>query len=309
MSSEIQKAYKYCEKVTRHYAKSFYFAAKFLPKDKQPAVYALYALCRHLDNEVDDAEVKDSVAAIKAVEIWKSKLISNAKAQSDMDAKKIDDKTNPKFKIQNSKSMDLVLLAWTDTLTKYNIPKKLPLELMEGVLMDTHIKRYETFDELYVYCYRVASTVGLMSSEILGYSKPEALDYAEALGIAMQLTNILRDIREDSEMGRIYLPQEDLRRFKVTEQQIFEQRLDENFVNLMKFETKRARQFYQKAELGIPMLEKNSRFGVLLASRIYSRILDEIERQNYDIFTNRAHTTTRQKMLSIPQIWFEARSL
>ncbi len=189
----------------------------------------------------------------------------------------------------------------------YEIPQKLPLELMQGVLMDTTIKRYETFEELYVYCYRVASTVGLMSSEIFGYTKLETLEYAEALGIAMQLTNILRDVKEDAAMGRIYLPQEDLRRFNVSEKQIFANDFDENFERMMKFQIKRARDYYRKAEKGIPLLEKDTRFTVLLASRIYSRILDEIERQNHDVFRKRAHTTFWQKLSMIPKIKRESK--
>jgi phytoene synthase len=202
-----------------------------------------------------------------------------------------------------------VLSAWKDLLETYKIPQNLPFELMQGVLMDTQKKRYETFEELYVYCYRVASTVGLMSSEILGYSDPVALRYAEAMGIAMQLTNILRDVKEDAQMNRIYLPQEDLRKFKVSEAQILDNKYNESFVDLMKFQVERARQYYAKGEEGIPLLEKDSRFTVLLASRIYSKILDVIEKQNYNVFNRRAHTSKRQKFLAIPKIWFTARKL
>jgi phytoene synthase len=148
-----------------------------------------------------------------------------------------------------------------------------------------------------------------MSSEIFGYREAATLEYAEALGIAMQLTNILRDVKEDAAMNRIYLPQEDLRKFGVTQEQIFENKFDTNFAELMKFEIERAREFYQKAERGIPLLEKDTRFTVLLASRIYGRILDEIERQNYDVFSRRAHTTASQKVLSILHIWHQAKRL
>jgi len=300
MSQTIEKAYKYCETVTKNHAKSFYFAAKFLPKRKQRPIYALYALCRSVDDEVDEAEVENEAQAIKAVESWKRKL---------NEVYQLVQSPKPKAQSPNLENQNLVLIAWEDLLKKYKIPQHLPLELMKGVLQDTHVKRYETFDELYVYCYRVASTVGLMSSEIFGYEKPETLEYAEALGIAMQLTNVLRDIKEDAEMGRIYLPQEDLRRFQISEQQIFDCRINANFVELMKLQIKRARDYYEKACKGIPLLERDTRFTVLLALRIYSRILDEIERQDYDVFGNRAHTTLRQKFFSIPKIWLEARNL
>jgi len=296
-SNEIEKAYRYCETVTKTHAKSFYFAAKFLPKPKRQAVYPIYAFCRHVDDAVDDAENSSEKKVVEAIEKWKAILdeiyqIAETKGQ------------RPKTKNQN-----LILFAWQDLLKKHKIPQNLPLELMQGVLMDTHTKRYETFDDLYVYCYRVASTVGLMSSEILGYSDKIALHYAEALGIAMQLTNILRDVKEDAAMGRIYLPQEDLRKFGVSEEQIFAGEISDDFIEMMKFQIGRARDCYRTGEKGISLLEKDSRLTVLLASRIYARILDEIERQNYNVFTRRAHTTSAQKLLSIPKIWSEARNI
>jgi phytoene synthase len=296
-SNEIEKAYRYCETVTKTHAKSFYFAAKFLPKPKQKAVYPIYAFCRHVDDAVDDEESSSEEKVVETIEKWKVILDEIYQIAETKDQR-------PKTKNQN-----LILLAWQDLLNAHKIPQNLPLELMQGVLMDTHTKRYESFDELYVYCYRVASTVGLMSSEILGYSDKIALRYAEALGIAMQLTNILRDVKEDAAIGRIYLPQEDLRKFGVSKEQIFAGEMSENFIKMMKFQIERARDYYRTGENGISLLEKDSRFTVLLASRIYARILDEIERQNYDVFTRRAHTTSAQKLLSIPKIWSEARKL
>jgi 15-cis-phytoene synthase len=295
-NSEIETAYEYCKSVTREHAKSFYFSAKFLPKHKQRPIYALYALCRHIDDEVDEAEVSSEAEAIAAVERWKQKLKAVYSGQWSVVSGQKDEQST-------------VLFAWEDLLKTYKIPQNLPLELMQGVLMDTHTNRYETFEELYVYCYRVASTVGLMSSEIFGYEKPETLDYAEALGIAMQLTNILRDIKEDAAMDRIYLPQEDLRRFAISEQAIFDNVFDAKFVEFMKFQIVRAREYYAKCLQGIPLLDKDTRFCVLLAARIYGRILDEIEKQDYNVFKARAHTTKLQKISLIPKIWLESRNL
>ena len=291
----IENAYKYCESVTKSNAKSFYFAAKFLPLHKQKPVYPIYAFCRHVDDEIDEIGEGDEKKAVETVLKWKKQLelLYQGKIKQ----------------TEIAEPSSMVFLAWSDLLQTYKIPQNLPLELIQGVLMDTNIKRYETFDELYIYCYRVASTVGLMSSEILGYSDEIALEYAEAMGIAMQLTNILRDIKEDAAMNRIYLPQEDLQRFGVTEAQIFENRFNANFEKLMRFEMERARDFYNKGEKGIAYLEKDTRFTVLLASRIYGKILDEIEKQNFDVFLKRAHTTKRQKLFSIPKIWRESRKL
>ncbi|MBS1792603.1 MAG: squalene/phytoene synthase family protein [Acidobacteria bacterium] len=294
--STIEKAYRYCEEVTRLHAKSFYFAAGFLPAAKRRAVFPIYAFCRHVDDEIDELGLRDEAAAIRAVERWQANLQMVYDGKIDEERPANDEQTE-------------VLTAWRDLLENYRIPPDLPRELVEGVLMDTRIKRYETFDELYVYCYRVASTVGLMSSEILGYREPKALAYAEAMGIGMQLTNILRDVGEDAEKGRIYLPQEDLRRFGVTTEQIFERRFDRNFEELVKFELERARSYYREGEKGIALLEKDSRFTVLLAARVYAKILDEIEKQHYNVFIRRAHTSRTQKLLAVPGIWLEARKL
>ncbi|MEP6900626.1 MAG: squalene/phytoene synthase family protein [Actinomycetota bacterium] len=303
MSDENEKAYEYCESVTKLHAKSFYFAAKFLPQPKRRAVYPIYAFCRHVDDEIDETGEHNEATAILAVERWKQKL------EEVFESKRLKAKDQIEAENQKTKNQELVFIAWQDLLKTYNIPRKLPLDLIQGVLMDTRIKRYETFAELYVYCYRVASTVGLMSSEILGYSNQIALEKAEAMGIGMQLTNILRDVKEDAAIGRIYLPQEDLRAFKVSEEQIFANEFDANFAEMMKFQVERAREYYRKGEEGIAFLEKDSRFTVLLASRIYSKILDEIEKQNYDVFAKRAHTTNRQKILSIPKIWLKAKKI
>lgn len=290
---ELENAYKYCESVTKLHAKSFYFAAKFLPKHKRRAVYPIYAFCRHVDDEIDEIGDRNKSEAIKAVEKWHVKLKEIYDGKSNNEQRTTDE------------GQTEVFTAWKDLLKTYKIPQNLPMELVQGVLMDTRIKRYETFAELYVYCYRVASTVGLMSSEILGYSDKIALKYAEEMGIGMQLTNILRDVKEDAAMGRIYLPQEDLRAFNISEEQILANEFDSQFAAMMKFQVERARSFYEKGEKGIAFLEKDSRFTVLLASRIYAKILDEIKKQNYNVFTRRAHTSKVQKFLSIPKIWYQ----
>ncbi len=308
--NDIGKAYEYCESVTKLHAKSFYFAAKFLPTAKRRAVYPIYAFCRHVDDEIDEIGEGNEAQAILAVKRWRENLDTvyqeEEKRRKGEEEKKANISSSPLLPFSSSNN---VFVAWQDLLKTYNIPQDLPLELIQGVLMDTRIKRYETFDELYVYCYRVASTVGLMSSEILGYSDRVALEKAEAMGIGMQLTNILRDVKEDARMNRIYIPQEDLRKFNISEEQIFANEFDANFAEMMKFQVERARKYYAEGEKGIAFLEKDSRFTVLLASRIYAKILDEIEKQNYDVFAKRAHTTNSQKILSIPKIWLKAKKI
>jgi phytoene synthase len=287
-NAEIERAYRYCKLTTRTHAKSFYFCAHFLPREKRRAIYAVYALCRHVDDAVDAAGIRGERDAQAAVERWRTQLdavYSEGRADSP------------------------VLVAWRDMLARFRINQQLPLELMRGVLMDTHVKRYETWEDLRVYCYRVASTVGLMSSEIFGYTEPRTLYFAEQLGLAMQLTNILRDIGEDARMGRIYLPQDELRRFGYTDDDVLHGKLSEQFFALMNFEIERARTLYREAEQGIPLLEPDTRFTVLLAARLYARILDEIERNGFDVYTRRAHLTLAAKLRAAPRIWREARKL
>ncbi len=301
VQTEIEKAYRYCENVTRTHAKSFYFAAKFLPKYKRKAVYAVYAFCRHVDDEVDESGFETEAQAAAAVNVWQERL--------DGVYEGLESDDNPDDEGPRAKALSYVFTAWKDILREYPIPRQAALDLTKGVLMDTYKKRYATFEELYVYCYRVASTVGLMSSEILGYSDRKALEYAEALGVAMQMTNILRDVREDAAMGRIYLPAEDLSAFGVTEEQIMNGICDTGFTDLMQFQVLRARELYALGEKGIAYLEKDTRFTVLFASRIYARILDEIESLSFNVFSERAHTTKAQKILAMPSIWFEARKI
>ncbi len=291
----LARAYEFCRQTTRRHAKSFYFCSQFLKPEKRRAIYAVYALCRHIDDEVDEAGIRDEAGAQAAIERWRHELDAVYRGES--------------LHENLSTVRSPVLLAWRDMLRHYTIAQELPLELMRGVLMDTHKTRYANWDELRIYCYRVASVVGLMSSEIFGYEKPETLGYAEALGLAMQLTNILRDVGEDYAMGRIYLPRDEMQKFGVTEDEIARGKVTDNFRALMRFEIARAREFYTEAEKGIPLLERDARFTVLLAARLYARILDAIEINDFDVFTRRAHLSFYGKLRATPRIWQEARAL
>lgn len=291
----IESAYEYCESVTKKHARSFYFAAKFLPRDKRRAVYPIYAFCRHVDDAIDEA--------VESVDVRRSVVAGWERRLREVFAGYVD------FDSERPSEQDLVFVALSDLLKKYRFDIELPLELIKGVVQDTEIDRYDSFDDLYVYCYRVASTVGLMSSEILGYSNKRALDHAEALGIAMQLTNILRDVGEDAERGRIYIPREDLERFGISEDQILSRRFDGKFADLIKFEIDRARDFYRDGNVGIGYLDRDSRFTVAAASTIYSGILDRIEKQRYDVFAGRARTSFTWKLRQLPKAYRLARFL
>lgn len=289
----IEIAYSYCRQISRHHAKTFYLASMFLPARQQNPIFAIYALLRTVDDLVDTAESKLANGLITGEDIqrmlddWKSRL-----------------KACYAGNVEN----DPIMTAWHDTLKSYTIPIELPLDLMDGVAMDIEFKPFETFDELYVYCYKVAAVVGLMTSEIFGYSDKQALQYAIDLGIAMQLTNILRDIGEDVDRGRIYLPLEDLRRFNYSHEELMKKTINSNFLSLMKFQIERARSYYRSSEKGIPMLEKQSRFAVCISSTNYGNILRAIEKNNYDVFSKRAYRSFYQKISTIPYVWYKTRA-
>ncbi len=286
----LEDAYTYCRQISKHHAKTFYLASMFLPKKQQKPIFAIYALLRTVDDIVDIAEVKLTNGLITSEEIqrmldgWKLKLQSCYDGKCDHDP---------------------IMMAWHDTLKSYSIPIELPLDLMDGVAMDIEFKPFETFDELYVYCYKVAAVVGLMTSEIFGYTDKQALEHAIELGIAMQLTNILRDVGEDVDRARIYLPLEDLRRFNYSSEELMQKKMNDNFLNLMKFQIERARSYYRSSEKGIPMLEKPSRFGVCISSVNYGNILTAIEKNNYDVFSKRAYRSFYQKVSTIPYVWLK----
>jgi phytoene synthase len=286
----LQNSYNYCRQISKHHAKTFYLASLFLPKKQQNPIFAMYALLRTVDDLVDLAEDKLTNGQITRDEInrlleeWKIRLRNCYAGQP---------------------SDDPIMTAWHDTIQHYSIPLELPLDLIDGVAMDIEFKPFETFDDLYVYCYKVASVVGLMTSEIFGYTNKDALQHAIELGIAMQLTNILRDIGEHVDRNRIYLPLEDLRKFNYTEKEFMQKKINANFLELMKFQINRARHYYRSSEKGIPMLEKNSRFAVMISSLNYSNILNAIEENNYDVFSQRAYRSFYQKISTIPYVWYK----
>jgi phytoene synthase len=268
-------------------------ATRFLPNEKQRSIFAIYGLCRYLDNLVDDY-----VDLIDFEEI---------------NVDEVDSKLN-EFKIalkdvyDGKPSNDPILTAFADTLETYHIPIDLPYLLIDGVRTDLVKNRFNNFQELYDYSYKVASVVGLMTSKVFGYTHNEALEYAVDLGIAMQLTNILRDVGEDLERNRIYLPLDEMKRFGVTEESLFDHQYTENFYDLMKFQIERARAYYQKADKGIEMLSKDSRLPVYLARYNYCKILDKIEENEYNVLNERAYLNKFEKFQILPRIFVKLKS-
>lgn len=296
LPADVAKAYEFCRKLTYTHARTFYFASHFLASDKRKACYAVYAFCRYVDDIVDVAVERGDMttdAAVALVEQWR-------KALSDLyDGKSV--------VMSNGDDATPILQAWDHTLGTFLIPRHLPEELIEGVLMDTVVSRFETFDDLWNYCYKVASVVGLMTSEIFRYSSPEALTHAVDLGIAMQLTNIIRDVKEDASKGRIYLPLQELGEYGITEDDILNHRWSPALRDYIQFNVDRAERYYVSADSGIPMLERDSRVTVHLMSMNYRKILRRVEAMDYNVFLGRASTSLFDKLCSVPRAYIKAR--
>lgn len=272
----LDQAYRRCNDLTRQHSKSFYMASGLLPAEKRRAVRALYAFCRVADDIVDGP----SANAGAELNRWQKMTLSSHPLNSEP-----------------------VAVAWADARREFGIPRLYAEQLLDGVRQDLRPVRYETFDELTVYAYGVASTVGLMSMHIIGYSGREAVPYAIKLGVALQLTNILRDVGEDLRNGRIYLPRAELRQFGLSEEDLAQGVIDERWRAFMRFQIERNRQLYAEALPGIAMLHHSGRLAIAAAAEFYAAILEDIEAHDYDVFTRRAHIGALEKLRRLPGLW------
>ncbi len=268
-------SFEYARSTTAHYSKSFYFSARLLPKRRRWATYAVYAFCRYADNLIDKPRQRTTQDLLKELESVRTELQT---------AYKTGESEHP------------ILHAFVLVAKEYGIPIKYPLELLEGVRMDLQKRRYQSFSDLYLFCYRVAGVVGLMMTHVLGYRDASAFRHAEKLGIAMQLTNILRDVKEDMSIGRLYLPEDELRRFGVTSDDFSGEIMTGNLQSLMEFQTERAHRYYEEAEAGIPMLLPKSQYAIYSASRTYRGILTKLEEREYNPFKGRVYVPFRTKV-------------
>jgi len=200
-----------------------------------------------------------------------------------------------------------VAFAWADARSRYGIPQRYAEQLIDGVARDMIQNRYQNFEDLSTYCYGVASTVGLMSMHIIGYEDEAAVRYAIKLGVALQLTNILRDVAEDWQRGRLYLPLDELQQFGLSEADIEAGTVDDRWRAFMQFQITRARQIYEEALPGIQMLDGGGRFSIAAAATFYRAILDDIEANDYDVFSRRAHIGKWGKLRRLPAIWWTAK--
>ncbi|MDJ0747124.1 MAG: phytoene synthase [Xenococcaceae cyanobacterium MO_167.B27] len=294
----VTESYESCREITAEYAKTFYLGTLLMPKEKSKAIWAIYAWCRRTDELVDGAKAQYTTE--ETLSQWEQQLES----------------------VFAGRPIDNIDVALADTIQRFPMDIQPFRDMIAGQGMDLYRNRYQTFEELKLYCYRVAGTVGLMSNAVLGIGKsntgvpwerdrPKYIPTKEAiaLGIAMQLTNILRDVGEDAERGRIYLPLDDLAAFDYTEQDLLAGVNDQRWKAMMAFQIKRARKYYKEAERGIKYLIRDSRLPVWASLMLYQGILDAIERNNYDVFNKRAFVPKAIKIASLPIAWLRAQVL
>lgn len=268
-----------CRRVTRHYAKTFHFASHCLPREVRAHAYAVYGFCRWADNTVDDAAD-----------------LQDAAKRLDLARQALDDAYSPA-----NHPLPPGLASFRRTVRARGIPRQPFEDLLEGMAMDlVPNARYPDVPALELYCYRVAGVVGLVMAHVFGFRNPRCLPRAVALGNAMQLTNILRDVREDWERGRLYLPLDELARFGVSESQIHQRRVDDNLRALLQHQIRRARNWYRESDAGVPdVLEPAGRLAIRLMGRLYAGILDDIEARDYDVFSARAHVPAHRKLATL----------
>ncbi|MBI4233688.1 MAG: presqualene diphosphate synthase HpnD [Chloroflexi bacterium] len=281
-SAALAAAYQHCQQVTRAQAHNFYYAFITLPRHQRQAMYAAYALCRLCDDIADEPlPLEEKVLRLGRVHLAVEQTYAG----------------HPQGP---------VFTALADAALAFHIPQQCFQELVQGVEMDLTQSRYQTFQDLRTYCYRVASTVGLICVHVFGYRQPAALEYAVDLGLAMQLTNILRDIQEDAARGRIYLPQEEMERFGYQEQELLAGVANTPFEKLMRFQVQRARSYFESGKRLIPLLPLRSRACPAVLGGMYSRILDRIEARGYNVFNGRVSLTAREKLLLMLRLWSQS---
>ncbi|MCG8364089.1 MAG: phytoene synthase [Pseudanabaenales cyanobacterium] len=296
--ASIEEAYELCRQITAKYSKTFYLGTLLLPETKRRAIWAIYVWCRRTDELVDGPQAQFTNE--ETLDRWEGQL------ESVFDGNPVDDAD----------------VAMVDTLHHFPLDIQPFRDMIAGQRMDLYRSRYETFEELRLYCYRVAGTVGLMSTTVMGIApqlstapwnqrqiSPNPPKEAVSLGIANQLTNILRDVGEDARRGRIYLPLEDLEFFNYTEADLIDGVVDDRWRTFMQFQIQRARKFYAEAEQGISVLSPDARWPVWTALMLYRKILDVIEENQYDVFRRRAYVPMARKLFCLPIALVRARAL
>ncbi len=271
----VAESYELCRRVQRSHSRTYYFSTRLFPAEVRPHVHALYAFMRYADEIVDNPGLSTLEEQLAALEAFEEETLA-AMAREEV--------SNP------------VLRAFANTGRERDISPENLAAFMKSMKMDTCVFRYPTYEDLAVYTYGSAAVVGLMMCRVLGVEDERAEEHAEALGVAMQLSNFLRDIAEDWLRGRVYLPLEDLARFGYAEGDLAAGVVDERFVELMRFEIERARMLYAIADEGMGYVPRGRRYPVVVARELYAAILDRVEAQGYDVYTRRAGTSRAGKL-------------
>lgn len=282
----VSEAQAYCTAYTKKSGSNFYYSFLFLPKAKRDAMYTVYAFCKAVDSAVDEPTAGSNPK--DELKHWREELEA----------------------VYSGTPTTPIMVSLACHVKALGIPKAYFEELIKGVEMDLVKRRYETFDELSLYCYRVASIVGLICLHVFGPTTPHAQDYAVDLGMAFQLTNILRDLGTDAEQDRIYLPREDLAHFGYSEADLLQRKDSPQLHELVRFEAGRARQYYAKARAALESLPASDRRALTVAEimrAVYSRILDRIERPGHQIFGPRVRLSTSNRLALAAGAWLRSR--
>lgn len=281
MQVSLDNAYEYCRGVTRGRAKNFYYAFIALPHGQRKGMYAAYAFCRLSDDYSDENLPLED----------KARLLQE-------------------YRLQLAQAFDgnpdgPVFTALLDTSRRLDIPKEYFDEIIDGVEMDLTTDRYQTFDDLYQYCYKVASVVGLVCIQIFGYRDLRARRYAVDMGIAMQLTNILRDLKEDCGRNRIYLPLDEMDRFHYRPEDLYAEVINKPFIEMMEYQVERARDYFARSAALLPLLSLRSRVCTAVLRSLYLALLDRIQARDYDVFRSRVRLNTSEKLALTGKIWLQ----
>ena len=273
-------------KITKESKTNFFYSFTLLTAEKNEAINTVYAFCRKTDDIVDDdsTTVEDRFNKLR---LWREEF----------------------EKALNGNTEHALLEQVSRIINKFDIPVEPFYDLIEGMEMDLKKNRYKTFEELYDYCYRAAATVGLMSVEVFGYRNKNTKEFAVNLGVAMQLTNILRDVKKDAEHGRIYIPVEDLIKFGYNENDLLDYKYNTSFIELMKFESDRAKEYYKKADALLSKDDKGLMFPARIMEHIYFSILKKIESMNYNVFGKVAKVSRIRKLLITFGVYLKYRLL
>jgi len=273
---------EYCQQRASQSGSSFYYSFLFLPPEKRRAITALYAFCREVDDVVD--ECHDPQLASTKLLWWRQEIA----------------------RLYEGRPEHPVMQALQPLLTQFNLPQEQLLEIVDGMEMDLQQSRYLDFKALSLYCYRVASVVGLLAAEIFGYTDRHTQKYAHDLGMAFQLTNIIRDVGEDARRGRIYLPIDELQQFNVKAADILNARYSDDFRRLMEFQIERAERYYEQAMAQLPAADRRAQRPGLVMAAIYRTLLDEIRRDGCRVLTQRTSLTPIRKLWLAVRTWVKA---